>query len=175
MAVAGSLDPSSLSEASSRQVSEGAEVRLAPGYAEGTQLDLALIRLKRPFKWRSGFVEPVCLPSVNTRPSNQTGKTQDFTVWHLFDDRILCHSANGVDQLGTVAGWGWNDEEGVNMSSRLHRVQVPLMSRAECEKRFLTAGYSVPIDKTKVCAGWPQGGRDACQVYPLDSLRTLRN
>ncbi len=77
VAIAGSLDPSSVSEASNRQVSEGAEVRLAPGYAEGTQLDLALIRLKRPFKWRNGIVEPVCLPhfNVNTLQSNQTGKT----------------------------------------------------------------------------------------------------
>lgn len=78
VAIAGSLDPSSLSEASNRQVSEGADVRLAPGYVEGTQLDLALIRLKRPFKWRNGFVEPVCLPStkVNTLYSNQTGRLQ---------------------------------------------------------------------------------------------------
>lgn len=67
-------------------------------------------------------------------------------------------------RMGIVAGWGWNDEDGVNMSTKLHRVQVPLMSRSECEKRFLTAGYSVPIDKTKVCAGWPEGGKDACQV-----------
>ncbi|EFX71176.1 hypothetical protein DAPPUDRAFT_60449, partial [Daphnia pulex] len=138
VAIAGSLDPSSSassSNASNRQVSEGAEVRLAPGYAQGTQLDLALIRLKRPFKWRNGIVEPVCLPK----------------------DRAA------MDQLGTVAGWGWNDEEGVNMSNKLHRVQVPLMSRAECEKRFLAAGYAIPIDKTKICAGWPQGGQDACQ------------
>jgi hypothetical protein len=80
VAIAGSLDPSrASSNASNRQVSEGAEVRLAPGYAEGTQLDLALIRLKRPFKWRNGIVEPVCLPSlnVNTRQqANQTGKRQ---------------------------------------------------------------------------------------------------
>lgn len=74
---------------------------------------------------------------------------------------------NKEKRMGIVAGWGWNDEDGVNMSSKLHRVQVPLMSRSECEKRFLTAGYSVPIDKTKVCAGWPEGGKDACQVRNL--------
>lgn len=179
VAIAGSLDPSASSNASNRQVSEGAEVRLAPGYAEGTQLDLALIRLKRPFKWRNAIVEPVCLPSlnVNTRhQSNQTGKKTNISHhmlppingietilfievdWNEQEDRAE------MDQLGTVAGWGWNDEEGVNMSSKLHRVQVPLMSRAECEKRFLTAGYAIPIDKTKICAGWPQGGQDACQV-----------
>lgn len=50
------------------------------------------------------------------------------------------------------------------MSPKLHRVQVPLMSRSECEKRFRTAGYHIEIDKTKVCAGWPEGGKDACQV-----------
>jgi hypothetical protein len=77
-------------------------------------------------------------------------------------DRAINQQTNNI--LGTVAGWGWNDEDGVNMSSQLHRVQVPLMSRAECEKRFQTAGYSIPIDKTKLCAGWPEGGQDACQV-----------
>lgn len=71
VAVAGSLDPSSASEATNRQVSEGAEVRLAPGYVEGTQLDLALIRIKRPFKWRTGFIEPVCLPDLSAAPSRQ--------------------------------------------------------------------------------------------------------
>ncbi|XP_046437448.1 mite allergen Der f 3-like [Daphnia pulex] len=152
VAIAGSLDPSASSNASNRQVSEGAEVRLAPGYAEGTQLDLALIRLKRPFKWRNGIVEPVCLPSLNVNTRQQSNQTVDER-----EDRAA------MDQLGTVAGWGWNDEEGVNMSSKLHRVQVPLMSRTECEKRFLTAGYAIPIDKTKICAGWPQGGQDACQ------------
>ena len=62
VAIAGTLDPSLASEASSRQVSEGAEVLLAPGYVDGTRLDLALIRLKRPFKWRNDLVLPVCLP-----------------------------------------------------------------------------------------------------------------
>lgn len=87
-------------------------------------------------------------------------------------DRAINQQTNKI--LGTVAGWGWNDEDGVNMSSQLHRVQVPLMSRAECEKRFQTAGYSIPIDKTKLCAGWPEGGQDACQVlyqhFPSPSL-----
>lgn len=54
---------------------------------------------------------------------------------------------------------------GETMSPKLHRVQVPLISRAECEKSFRTAGYSVEIDKTVICAGWPEGGKDACQVY----------
>lgn len=68
MAIAGSLDPSLDSEASNRQVSEGAEVRLAPGYVTGTRLDLALIRLKRPFEWRTNLVQPVCLPDL-ARPA----------------------------------------------------------------------------------------------------------
>ncbi len=50
------------------------------------------------------------------------------------------------------------------MSNRLHLVQLPLVSRKECEKRFRTAGYQVEIDKTKICAGWLEGGKDACQV-----------
>lgn len=116
--------------------------------------------------------------------------------------------------MAIVAGWGWNDENGMclvyhtqikipsllyapekeieltteqtiyvchnageTMSPKLHRVQVPLMNRAECEKSFRTAGYAVEIDKTKVCAGWPEGGKDACQVaihhFGLPNLMSL--
>jgi len=53
------------------------------------------------------------------------------------------------------------------MSNRLHLVQLPLVSRKECEKRFRTAGYQVEIDKTKICAGWLEGGKDACQVKSM--------
>lgn len=53
---------------------------------------------------------------------------------------------------------------GVSMSPKLHRVQVPLMSRAECDRRFRSAGYAINVDGTIVCAGWLEGGKDACQV-----------
>lgn len=124
----------------------------------------------------------VCPVSMSTLVSRQTKQVKDnkhFSPhanqrdWNPFDLVDEREDRAAMDQLGTVAGWGWNDEEGVNMSSKLHRVQVPLMSRAECEKRFLTAGYAIPIDKTKICAGWPQGGQDACQVK--NSFRNLRS
>lgn len=83
VAVAGSLDPSLASEASNRQVSEGAEVRLAPGYVDGTRLDLALIRLKRPFEWRTEFVQPICLPDLQSSTARlhprRVNKTLDST------------------------------------------------------------------------------------------------
>lgn len=66
------------------------------------------------------------------------------------------------------------------MSPKLHLVRVPLMTQSECYTAFLEAGYKLDIDKTKVCAGWPQGGKDACQVSALsinfrDSLRNNAN
>ncbi len=86
VAIAGTLDPSLASEASKRQVSEGAEVLLAPGYVDGTRLDLALIRLKRPFKWHNVLVEPVCLPHLlstdrlaQQKPPVRVNKTLDST------------------------------------------------------------------------------------------------
>lgn len=50
------------------------------------------------------------------------------------------------------------------MSSKLHQVRVPLIEMKECENRFKKEGHKITIDKTKICAGWPEGGKDACQV-----------
>ena len=46
-----------------RQQSQRAYLQVTPGYVGGTRLDLALIRLKRPFKWNAS-VQPVCLPDA---------------------------------------------------------------------------------------------------------------
>lgn len=83
-----------------------------------------------------------------------------MVIWLILDQQIksphiFCHLEN---------------QTGETMSPKLHRVQVPLMSRSECEKRFRTAGYRIEIDKTKVCAGLPEGGKDACQVVDLVCL-----
>lgn len=59
---------------------------------------------------------------------------------------------------------------GVEMSPKLHLVRVPVMTQKECDTAFLEAGYKLDIDETKVCAGWPQGGKDACQVSPPFSI-----
>ena len=53
------------------------------------------------------------------------------------------------------------------MNSRLHPVQGPLVGQTDCEKRLRAAGYQVKIDRTKICAGWLEGGKDVCQVKSM--------
>ena len=46
----------------------------------------------------------------------------------------------------------------------LHEVSVPIISNEECYEWFNEAGYSKPVPKTMMCAGFKEGGKDSCQV-----------
>ena len=62
-----------------------------------------------------------------------------------------------------MTGWGSLSENGPK-ATRLQKVSVPLIPRQECERRYQQQGYYGPIGEGMLCAGWPQGRRDACQV-----------
>ncbi|XP_063861049.1 trypsin-1-like [Scylla paramamosain] len=57
-----------------------------------------------------------------------------------------------------VSGWGTTTEGGVS-PSKLHYVDVPTVTDAECRKHY---GDS-EIEDSMICAGLPEGGKDACQ------------
>lgn len=61
--------------------------------------------------------------------------------------------------LADVSGWGTLTEGG-SSSTRLQVVQVPLVSLAECRAAYGTSS----VTDRMVCAGYPEGGKDACQV-----------
>lgn len=61
--------------------------------------------------------------------------------------------------LAYVSGWGTLSEGG-SSSTQLQVVEVPLVSLAECRSAY---GSSSITDRM-VCAGYPEGGKDACQV-----------
>ena len=46
----------------------------------------------------------------------------------------------------------------------LHEVSVPIISNEKCYEWFSEAGYSKPVPKTMMCAGFKDGGKDSCQV-----------
>lgn len=65
----------------------------------------------------------------------------------------------GAYQPGTTAtvlGWGYTDENGPS-SRRLQEADVPLRSDADCSDT-----YPQYDPAEMVCAGYPEGGRDAC-------------
>lgn len=61
--------------------------------------------------------------------------------------------------IGQVSGWG-TSVEGGSPSEQLQVVEVPIVSLEDCRAAY---GASSVTDKM-ICAGFPEGGRDACQV-----------
>ncbi|MET7638933.1 serine protease [Streptomyces sp. NPDC005438] len=57
----------------------------------------------------------------------------------------------------TVAGWG-ADAEGGQQQQHLLKVDVPFIDDAECKE-----AYPNLIAEEELCAGVPEGGKDACQ------------
>lgn len=96
--------------------------------------DIALLKLDKSVQF-SAKIQPACLPETQ------------------FEDY------DGVYTL--IAGWGRTDEKDVNSHKGLRSVVVPIWSGEECAnsdygKKRLTGNM--------MCAGYPEGRRDACQV-----------
>lgn len=60
--------------------------------------------------------------------------------------------------LTKVTGWGLTKENG-SMSDKLIAVEVPIVSQEDCRSVY---GQSA-ITSRMICAGLPEGGKDACQ------------
>jgi len=67
----------------------------------------------------------------------------------------------GLDS--TITGWGTLQQGAATIPDNLQSVVVPIVDQDECVAAY--ANHSFPADVTDVmiCAGVPEGGRDACQ------------
>lgn len=65
----------------------------------------------------------------------------------------------------TVVGWG-NTQEGGQMSSLLQKILVPEVDSIACNEQLQNYFQSQEnyIDETMICAGYLEGGIDACQA-----------
>lgn len=61
--------------------------------------------------------------------------------------------------VGVAVGWGATAEHG-QVSLKLREVTVPIMSNRDCKK----TGYNSRITENMLCAGFPDGKKDSCQV-----------
>lgn len=67
-------------------------------------------------------------------------------------------------ETGIVTGWG-AIEEGGPVSNVLREVSVPIMSNTECRASKYPARK---ITDNMLCAGYPKGQKDSCQVQRLN-------
>jgi secreted trypsin-like serine protease len=63
------------------------------------------------------------------------------------------------DSTARVTGWG-RTSQGGNTVRRLRTVEVPIVSRSDCNDRV---SYDKAITENMICAGRQQGGLDSCQ------------
>lgn len=118
-----------------------ASVLLHPAYISSAHYnDLALIRLVREV--REDNVRPICLPEEN-----------------LTHEAILGKNV-------TVIGWGAQSYGGIR-GPELRQVDVFVISRKKCNESYgqlKSSSISKGITDQFICAGVPDGGKDACQA-----------
>ena len=96
--------------------------------------------------------------------------TNDICLLHLEEEADLSNPNIGTiplppaDQdipegtMCTVSGWGTTSEGG-SLARVLMKVEVPVVSDEDCRDAY---GQS-DITDSMICAGLPEGGKDACQ------------
>uniref|UniRef100_A0A8C4Y8F4 Peptidase S1 domain-containing protein n=1 Tax=Gopherus evgoodei TaxID=1825980 RepID=A0A8C4Y8F4_9SAUR len=116
------------------------EIYRHPSYTDiGSSGDIALVELETPVNFNS-VIHPICLPASSVE----------------FPAGMECW----------VTGWG---DTHYGAPKTLQEVQVPLIDRDTCNSLFNTGSYPDdpqgidPIKQDMICAGYPQGEKDACQ------------
>lgn len=114
-------------------------------------------------------VEMLKVKKVYTHPNYNGGLDYDFALIELEQNSTFKSIAlnrsditiAGQQVMSTTAGWGITKEGwGVPLSDILLKVDVPLVSQAECNAKD---AYDGDITDRMLCAGYKTGGKDACQ------------
>jgi trypsin len=103
-------------------------------------------------------------PNFNGKNDNN-----DVAVWTIFgkvsapyypilDDGT---QANKVGNFLNVIGWGSNQAQGEG-SAKLKQVLVPITDNKTCQQAYLQPAYRPINPELQLCAGYPDGGKDAC-------------
>lgn len=67
-----------------------------------------------------------------------------------------------------IAGWGRLNEFG-QPPYVLQQVQLQLIDKLTCNRKFLNAGSPKSVQECQMCAGDEYGVRDACQVWECEN------
>jgi len=96
--------------------------------------DICLLHLSESLVW-TDWVKPLALPE----------QSQEIDVG------TVC----------TLTGWGTTNNEVEYPANKLHKVDVPVTSNAECNATYADLPY-LTINDSMFCAGLPEGDKGAC-------------
>ncbi|XP_008067644.1 plasma kallikrein [Carlito syrichta] len=65
---------------------------------------------------------------------------------------------NAIYTYCWITGWGFSKEKG-EIQNTLQKANIPLVTNEECQKKY----RDYQITKQMVCAGYKEGGKDACK------------
>lgn len=105
--------------------------------------DIAILELVKPLVW-SNYALPACL-------ANGLGEI-GYT--------------NYENILATVAGWGWTNENNKKggRAKILQKAKVEVLKMETCREWYKSQGKKTKVQDSQICAGYEQGGIDACWV-----------
>ncbi|XP_022246562.1 serine protease nudel-like [Limulus polyphemus] len=119
------------------QIRNISRIIIHPDYIDrGFINDLVVLRLEKPVHF-SDYTRPICLPEAGG----------DVRKWQ--------------GQTCTVTGWGKLFEIGQIFPDTLQELQLPIIPTEDCRKRTLFLPL-YRITDNMFCAGYENGGRDAC-------------
>ncbi|KAK7071751.1 Transmembrane protease serine 6, partial [Halocaridina rubra] len=107
--------------------------------------DLAVIKFDHPVPLHHKMVKPICLPPADA--PDYAGRT------------------------AITAGWGYLQSGSENYAKELQAVEVPIWTNSDCKN----TGFGNLIHKDLVCAGFPEGGADACTGDSGGPLSVVEN
>lgn len=108
------------------------------------------------------MLQPYLQIHLSAYPPSTLKRTSDPLL------RVLEHTDRGTvvsgksfaGYEGVITGWGAR-KQGGSSSQILHEVYVPIMSNDDCKK---TEYDEKRITANMLCAGYPEGKKDSCQV-----------
>nr|XP_023013489.1 trypsin-1 [Leptinotarsa decemlineata] len=114
-------------------------ITIHPGYiCTRPKDDIALLELQNTIHW-SESVLPACLP-------------------------VAASQRDSENILATVAGWGWTNEDSSKggRAKNLQKARVNIIETNQCRTWYHSQGKKTKIHDSHICAGYEQGGIDAC-------------
>ncbi|XP_053203643.1 serine protease filzig-like [Panonychus citri] len=126
-----------LGDASDKQTVSVNQTFVHPNFNRSTlKHDIALLKLQKNIQFGDN-IQPICLP--------ESGEDELF-----------------YGRMGTVSGWGKLEPNTKKLPDKLQVTQVPMIKYDKCQESYSEYNKEVKIPESSLCAGFQEGGKDAC-------------